>query len=298
MTNRQEGPAGNGRRGLHRDVVEQLGLQIVQGDLKPGHVLVESDLGVRLGVSRTVVREAIKVLAAKGLVQSRPRVGTRVLARDHWRLLDTDVLGWQLAGRPQGEFFRHLFEVRALLEPGAARLAAARRDDADAAGIEALVDQMDDVLDDPERYIVVDLALHSAILSASRNELLAQMADTIANALRATRTITTRVPGGPRSAQPCHRAVVTAISEHDAAGAEAAMKDVVATAARDLELVLARDGAASIHAAEQEARATPGHEAIGRTARSARSPKPRAPSALVRAAAPASRGGARDDRIA
>lgn len=216
----------------------------MQGDLGPGTVLPnEAELSLALDVSRTVVREAIKVLAAKGLVESRPKTGTRVLPRDHWNLIDADILAWQLDAGPDAAFFRNLSEVRSLIEPRAAALAAARRTPAEAKQIAALLDELDRVVDDPGPYIRADLALHSAILHATHNELLAQMTDTITTGLWASRAITTRVPGGARSAMAFHRAVVEGICGGDPEGAQAAMDELVTGVAHDLELVIEAEAA-------------------------------------------------------
>src|SRR4051812_45996852 len=101
------------RRGLHGAVVHDIGVRILRGDLRPGDVLpAEEELGGELGVSRTVLREAIKVLAAKRLVESRPKTGTRVLPRGEWNLIDPDVLAWRLEADPDEQFFADVNELR------------------------------------------------------------------------------------------------------------------------------------------------------------------------------------------
>ncbi len=226
------------RRGLHRDVVNILGQRIVRGDFRPGTSLPnESDLGATLDVSRTVVREAVKVLAAKGLLESRPKIGTRILDRTHWNLIDPDVLSWRVDVAADLQLFRHLSEVRSIIEPRAASLAAARRTEDEAAGLAELVRALDAVADDPDRYIPIDLELHAAILRATHNELLAHMTGTIAVALAASRRITVKVPGGPRSAMDLHRDVVAGIQAADAERASQAMEALIAGAARDIERV-------------------------------------------------------------
>src|SRR3954469_676249 len=100
------------RRGLHGEIVHEIGLRILRGDLRPGDVLPgEEELGGELGVSRTVLREAIKVLAAKRLVESRPKTGTRVLPRGEWNLIDPDVLAWRLEADPDEQFFADVNEL-------------------------------------------------------------------------------------------------------------------------------------------------------------------------------------------
>src|SRR6476620_11614265 len=123
------------RRGLHGQVVHQVGVSIVRGELEPGELMPDDAIVAEPSVSRTVVREAIKVLAAKGLVESRPKTGTRVRPRSDWNLIDPDVLAWQLKAGPTREFLEDALELRRMIEPGAARLAAARATDEE---IEAL----------------------------------------------------------------------------------------------------------------------------------------------------------------
>src|SRR5829696_6445731 len=114
------------RRGAHGETVYEIGRRIVSGELQPGDLLPEGELIAELDISRTVLREAIKVLGAKGLVEAKPRVGTKVSARNHWRLMDPDILAWQSEAGLDEPFLRNLAEVRYVIEPAAARLAAQR----------------------------------------------------------------------------------------------------------------------------------------------------------------------------
>src|ERR671936_329887 len=114
------------RRGLHGAVVHEIGVRIVRGELKPGDTLPDNGLADEPAVSRTVLREAIKVLAAKGLVESRPKIGTRVRPRRDWNLLDPDVLAWQIEAGPDAHFLGQALELRRMIEPAAPRLAAKR----------------------------------------------------------------------------------------------------------------------------------------------------------------------------
>ena len=124
-------PRGTGRR-LHGAIAHKLGTAILSGEYLPGDTLSgEVAFSEALDVSRSAYREAVQVLMAKGLVESRPKTGTRVLPRSRWNLLDPDVLAWAFAGEPDIDFVRGLFELRAIVEPAAAALAAERRDRAD-----------------------------------------------------------------------------------------------------------------------------------------------------------------------
>src|SRR5882757_9951537 len=115
------------RRSLHGQVAHDIGRRILGGLVKPGELLPrETELSQRLGVSRTALREAIKVLAGKGLVESRPKTGTRVRPRSDWNFLDPDVLSWRYAGGVSADDVRALFELRRAIEPMSAALAAQR----------------------------------------------------------------------------------------------------------------------------------------------------------------------------
>src|SRR5712691_7528345 len=114
------------RRGLHGELVHDIGVRILRGELEPGDALPTEGEAPGATVSRTVVREAIKVLAAKGLVEARPKTGTQVRERRYWNLMDPDVLAWRLEANPSDEFYFDVFELRRLIEPAAAAMAATR----------------------------------------------------------------------------------------------------------------------------------------------------------------------------
>src|SRR3989454_2680192 len=136
-------PSTYPRRGLHGALVHNIGVQILAGELEPGDPLPEEQLSKTFEVSRTVLREVIKVLAAKGLVESRPKTGTRVRPRHEWNILDPDVLAWQQDGAVDDALLRKLTEVRRIIEPAAAELAAARADAQDVAALEDAFQQME-----------------------------------------------------------------------------------------------------------------------------------------------------------
>ena len=168
------------KHSLFAHVVEQLGSRIVRGDLKPGVTLPnEADLGRELGASRSVVREAVKSLAAKGLLEPRARIGTRILESRHWNLLDLDVLSWRYASMPRAQFFRELFEIRRMIEPEAAMLAAQRGTDAEIAAIETAYEGMETSKTTSDEAIEADLSFHRQILAAAHNPLLHQMGSLI-----------------------------------------------------------------------------------------------------------------------
>ena len=222
---------------LHGRVVHAIGRRILSGDLPPGALLPAE---LELGASRTVVREAIKVLAAKGLVESRPKIGTRVRPRDRWHLLDPDVLAWQQDGAANEVLLRELTEVRRVIEPAAAELAAARADARDVAALGQAFEQMERAAQaksggDFEPFVQADMRFHLAILNACRNELLEQMSRVVYSALLVSFRATSRVPGRAKASIPKHRAIFDAIRARDPRGAGAAMRRLVQSTAREIE---------------------------------------------------------------
>lgn len=228
------------RRGsLHDQAVHELGVAIVSGTYPEGEPIpIEAELSRQLRVSRTVVREATKVLASKGLVQSTPRVGTVALGRPSWDVLDPDVLGWMLDHGPMESLIRDVSEVRLIIEPAAARLAAQRRTTEEAERFGELVRALDMASDDQEQYIVADLDFHGAILAATRNVTLVRLTGAIGAALRSSRNLSVRTTGGPRSAMAEHEAVGVAIMEGDGDRAHAAMEALIVLTQSHIEEVL------------------------------------------------------------
>src|SRR5215471_2595671 len=136
------------RQNLPEQVVREIGLSIMRNDFKPGEALLsEPELSLQFNVSRPVLREALKLLSAKGLIESRPKTGTRVRPRSDWNLLDPDVLAWQLEAGPTREFLRDALELRQLIEPAAARLAAGRATDEEIAALQAAFTAMSEAGD-------------------------------------------------------------------------------------------------------------------------------------------------------
>lgn len=223
------------RRSVHGQVVDELGRRIVAGDFPPGSVLpTEGDYSARLSVSRTSFREAIKMLAGKGLVESRPKTGTRVRQRAEWNMLDPDVTGWAFQTGPDRDYARAFFEFRGIIEPAAAALAAQRREDDD-------LERMRDALDGMaaagslEEWIGPDLTFHKAILAATRNELLISLGMLLEPALTRSFAIANVSRAKREGSLPLHRAVYEAIGQRQAGAAEAAMTYLLDEALVDLE---------------------------------------------------------------
>jgi DNA-binding FadR family transcriptional regulator len=168
------------RRNLFAQVVEELGGRIVRGELNPERAFPkEADLEREFGVSRSVIREAVKTLAAKGLLESRTRTGIRALPPMHWNLLDGEVLSWRFAALPPLQFFTELFEIRQMIEPEAAALAAGRAKPLEIAEIEAAFGEMMAASAASEGGVEADLRFHRGILAAAGNPLLLQMGNLI-----------------------------------------------------------------------------------------------------------------------
>jgi GntR family transcriptional regulator, galactonate operon transcriptional repressor len=224
------------QRRVHDSVVGAVGRWILGGVYAPGDLLPrEDDLAEKLGVSRTSVREAVKVLSAKGLLQARRRVGVRVRERDDWNLLDPLVLSWHPDVGRDKALTTSLIEARSIIEPAAAALAAKRATAADLARIEQAYFGMErNVRTDLEACCEADLRFHASVIAASHNVVLKGLTGTIEAALRATFAITNRLMTAQSRALAAHRAVFDCIRMRDADGARAATIDLLGVAARDL----------------------------------------------------------------
>ena len=204
------------KRNLREQVVDEIGSEIMSGRLKPGDFLPSEDvLLVRYNISRTVLREALNMLTGKGILDARPKRGTIVRPRSEWSQLDPIVLGWQRARRgvPAFDGGRDaLMEVRLIVEPGAAALAAQRGTDTDFAAIEEAYIAMEKAGDSPEDFMAADLAFHIACLYASKNDFLAPIAHAIRSEMMASLRITNRDPETNRTVSlPLHKAILDAI---------------------------------------------------------------------------------------
>ena len=236
------------KRNRFAHAVEVLGSRILCGDLKPGEILPnEAELGRELGASRTVVLESVKSLAAKGLLEPRTRTGTRVLEPIHWNLLDLDVLGWRYAAMPRGQFFRELFEIRRMIEPAAAALAAERATSTDFTALEQAYRAMEAVDSGSDAAIEADLRFHRAILAGSHNDLLLQMGGLIGVGLLASFRISSR---SYDAGLPLHKRVLDAIRDRHPEQARENMAVLLSSTREFLE----RELAGSVHDRADEAR--------------------------------------------
>ncbi|WP_374339018.1 FadR/GntR family transcriptional regulator [Leeia sp.] len=213
-------------RSLHGHVVHELGLRIVRGDYPSGSLPNEEELASHLEVSRTALREAVKVLTAKGLIESRPKVGTRVRPRLQWNMLDPDVLAWRCSTMKSDAFAQDLMEMREIVEPSAAALAARHRDTEQLSRIEMAYQEMADA-SDMEHWVTGDLHFHQAILMATGNELLTPLSSLIETALEALFVMSARNANDFKYSLPQHGEVLDAIRQQDENAARAAMQHLL-----------------------------------------------------------------------
>ena len=215
-------------------IAHKLGAAILSGEYAPGDTLSgEVAFSEALGVSRGAYREAVQVLTAKGLVESRPKAGTRVLPRERWNLLDQDVLAWAFAGNPDIQLVRGLFELRAIIEPAAARLAAERRGREDLSKMKEALALMRRHTLSTDQGRAADRDFHHAILHATRNDALITLSAGIGAAVSLTTRFKQRARALPRNPIPDHARVYEAIAAGDGEAASDAMRALVALALED-----------------------------------------------------------------
>lgn len=214
-------------RNLHDQVIHELGRLIVSGELKPGEGLPREELlAGQMHVSRTALREAMKVLSAKGLIESRQKTGARVRETIHWNQLDSDVLAWRCASLPTEDFVAKLVEMREIIEPAAAGAAARRRTADQLARIDAAYTAMADA-DSLDDWTTADLAFHEAILHATNNELMVSLFSVVETALSAFLALSAHVATNFKYSLPHHKKVLDAIRRRQPEVARRAMQRIV-----------------------------------------------------------------------
>ncbi len=233
-------------RSLHGSIVHELGEKIVSGVYAPGSTLpIEEELREELGVSRNALREAVKVLSAKGLLKVKTRTGTCVQPRENWHLTDPDVLSWSMSGAVDRDLISWLTEFRKVIEPAAAEMAASRATKDEREGImlcmkalEIACDQLDAGECSMEKCVDVDMSFHESIFSAAGNPFLQSVTANIGAALALSRTVTDGVPGALRRSLPNHRKVALAVVEGRTLDARSAMLALCEGVAEDVEKAL------------------------------------------------------------
>jgi GntR family galactonate operon transcriptional repressor len=227
---------------FHDSVVDQIAGWIVAARFAAGETLpIEQAICDELDVSRTVVREALKTLAAKGLVRSGPRVGTRVLPAESWNLLDPQVVGWRLKAGIDRTLVEDLIDMRLMIEPAAAERAAQRATAPDLERLARTYDAMERAAEGHGSYIEADLAFHQAMLSAAHNQFLSQLVPVVAAVLRLSFGLSVRSLESARASLPDHAALHAAIAQGRAEEARARVVAIIEAARHDIEEAL-REG--------------------------------------------------------
>jgi GntR family galactonate operon transcriptional repressor len=231
---------------VQREIVATLARRILSGEIPAREYLPkESDLCAQYGVSRTVIREATKILESKGLLRSRSRVGTQVLDPNEWNMLDADLLAWAGSEFHDPRFVYSLMEARFIIEPAAAELAARRADPSDLARLDEAYRRMQASLPPNAAHDVLkcseaDLDFHTALLVGSHNHVLIQLASVIRAALRALFELTTHLGSAHEQALHLHGEVVEAVRLRRSDAARAAILKILDAAVADLDLHPAR----------------------------------------------------------
>jgi DNA-binding FadR family transcriptional regulator len=227
-------------KNVHGTTLDLLGEQIVAGQYLPGATIPpESALCEEMGVSRTVIREVVKSLVAKGLVVTGPKLGTRVLEPEQWNWFDADVVLWQCRTGLTREFLLELQELRGVVEPAGVRLAAQRATEEDIEALEEAYAGMKDAVENGGDYVRHDLRFHQGLLRACHNRMLVQMSKALGALLRTSFVISTARPDCNLNSLPLHRAVLDAVIARSPARAEKAILVLIDGASKDIDHVLA-----------------------------------------------------------
>jgi DNA-binding FadR family transcriptional regulator len=215
------------QRNLTFGMLELLGRAIVTGGYEAQRFPTEAELADRHKVSRSVTREAVKMLTAKGLLTARPRAGTTVQPASSWNLFDPDVLRWILERKFSLELLRQFTELRIAIEPEAAALAASAADETALAAIRDGYRRMEAAEAGEDDSLEADIAFHVALLTASGNPFYSQFRDVVGTALRTSIRFTNRFKGRTASL-PAHHAVLAAVETKDAPAARSEMHAIIA----------------------------------------------------------------------
>jgi len=221
---------------LHGSIARDIGVKIVSGKYAAGHILNgEIEASGQLKVSRTAYREAVRILAAKGLVHSRPKVGTQVSSMEQWHLLDLDVLSWIFEFEPEESLLNSLFELRKIIEPASAAFAAQKRTEADLLRMRTALRDMATHSLASAAGQEADREFHSTLLEASENPFLVCLVNGIGAAVTWTTIFKQRRYPLPRDPLPDHERVYKAVAAGDPNAARKAMLDLVDFASQDID---------------------------------------------------------------
>ena len=219
---------------LHGTIARKLGIAIVSGQYRPGDLLDgEIASSEQLSVSRTAYREAVRILAAKGLVDARPKVGTRINPQTKWNLLDPDVLDWTFESEPDLELLNSLFELRNVVESAAAGLAATRRSATHLKAMRSALEGMSKHTLATEAGRQADLDFHATLLDATNNPFIISLTNGVSAAISTTTMFKQRKRPLRRDPLPDHLKVFEAIAERDPGKAQEAMSELIELARMD-----------------------------------------------------------------
>jgi DNA-binding FadR family transcriptional regulator len=220
---------------LHGTIARKLGIAILAGEYKPGDLL-DSEIAAseQFAVSRTAYREAVRILAAKGLVDARPKVGTRINPQSKWNLLDPDVLEWTFESEPDMALLNSLFELRNVVESAAAGLAAQRRSASHLKSMRTALDGMAEYTLATPQGRQADLDFHTTLLEATDNPFIISLTSGVNAAIRTTTIFKQRKRPLRRDPLPDHLRVFTAIADKDAPKAQKAMSELIELARADI----------------------------------------------------------------
>jgi DNA-binding FadR family transcriptional regulator len=222
---------------LHGTIARDIGSAVMSGKYQPGDLLTgEIASSERLEVSRTAYREAVRILAAKGLVESKPKVGTKVCARDKWHMLDPDVLAWAFEKEPDLDLLNNLFELRNIVESAAAALAATRRTEVHVKKMRRALDEMADFTLATEEGRQADQDFHTTLLEATGNPFIMSLTTGVNAAVNTTTMFKQRNRPLPRDPVPDHIRVFEAVADKDPAKAQEMMGELIRLALQDTPL--------------------------------------------------------------
>lgn len=252
------------RGDLPTQLANLIGRRILNGELKPGDQLPpEAELLAQTGVSRTTMREAVKLLVSKGLIEAKPKSGTRVRPSSDWSLLDPTVLRWQFDNRDDLKELLLLFEIRRLIEPEAAALAASRGTNAKRLAIGQAYEALEGSSQTQVNLIEADVGFHIAVLNAAENKYLLSLGTVIEMAIKSTARFSRMRPGGLQHSLPLHRSVYDSILAERPEVARAHMRALLDDAQEDMRMVLERREANPADTPAEHARASKTHGSVG-----------------------------------
>jgi GntR family galactonate operon transcriptional repressor len=235
VPNRHDGAALIRRRSLPEQVVNELGMRIVRGDFaRKGALPTEPELSAELGISRNVLREAIKVLASKGMIDVRPKIGMRIRKPENWNVLDADVLEWFSLDGSELRNAHDFVEFRRIIEPKASYLAALRATDEEIAEIQRAFENLFACIGHPSKIPAADIVFHRSIYNASHNVVLRHVGSLITPLMQNQVVLTTEAPGSFEKGLPLHRKVTEAIAKRDPKNAEKYSRMLVIMPYQDL----------------------------------------------------------------